>query len=104
MTPEANISAIHREALTTATDTSITNLFTGRPARGIVNRLMMEIGPISEFAPAFPTAGAALVPLRSAAEAKGLGDFSPLWAGQAFRLARPMPARVLTRSLAGVDD
>jgi nitronate monooxygenase len=104
MTPEANISAPHRAALAADAETAITNLFTGRPARGIVNRLMKEMGPISEFAPAFPTAGAALAPLRSAAESEGRGDFSPLWAGQAFRLARSMPARALTRSLAGVGD
>lgn len=105
LTPEANISAPYRQALTSADDvTAITNLFTGRPARGIVNRAMVEMGAISDLAPAFPTAGAALAPLRSAAEAKGRGDFSPLWAGQAFRLARSMSARDLTRSLAGVDD
>lgn len=103
MTPEANISAPHRAALVSDADTAITNLFTGRPARGIVNRLMMEMGPISDFAPAFPTAGAALAPLRSAAESNGRGDFSPLWAGQAFRLARSMSAESLTRWLGGVD-
>jgi nitronate monooxygenase len=102
-TPEANISAVYRDALASADATVITNLFTGRPARGIVNRLMSEIGPISDLAPPFPTAGAALAPLRRVAEAEGRGDFSPLWAGQAFRLARTMSAEELTRSLAGVD-
>lgn len=104
LTPEAKVSAVHREALRSAEEaTAITNLFTGRPARGIVNRLMTELGPLSDLAPAFPTAGAALGPLRAAAEAAGRGDFSPLWAGQAFRLARPMSAAALTRSLGGVD-
>jgi nitronate monooxygenase len=102
LTPEANISTVYREALAGADATAVTNLFTGRPARGIVNRLMAEMGPICDLAPAFPLASAALAPLRSSAEAAGRGDFSPLWAGQAFRLARPMSARDLTWSLAGV--
>jgi len=103
-TPEADISAVYRQALASAEEaTAVTNLFTGRPARGIVNRLMAELGPLSDLAPAYPTAGAAVAPLRKAAEAAGRGDFSPLWAGQAFRLAQPMSAAELTRRLAGVD-
>jgi nitronate monooxygenase len=103
LTPEASISAVHRQALVSAGEaTAVTNLFTGRPARGIVNRLMAELGPLSDLVPAFPTAGAAVAPLRKAAEAAGRGDFSPLWAGQAFRLAQPMPAAELTRRLAGL--
>jgi nitronate monooxygenase len=104
LTPEAGISAVYREALMSADEvTAVTNLFTGRPARGIVNRLMAEVGPLSDLAPAFPTAGAVIAPLRKAAEGAGRGDFSPLWAGQSFRLARPMSSADLTRSLAGVD-
>jgi nitronate monooxygenase len=103
LTPEAGISAVHRQALTSAEDTALTNLFTGRPARGIVNRLMAEVGPLSDLAPAFPTATAAVLPLRKAAEAAGRGDFTPLWAGQAFRLATPMSSAALTLSLAGVE-
>ncbi|KQV55272.1 MULTISPECIES: nitronate monooxygenase family protein [unclassified Caulobacter] len=103
LTPEASISAVYRQALASAEEvTAVTNLFTGRPARGIVNRLMAELGPLSDLVPAFPTAGAAVAPLRKAAEAAGRGDFSPLWAGQGFRLAQPMPAADLTRRLAGV--
>lgn len=100
-TPEANISEVHRRALN-APDrpTAITNLFTGRPARGIVNRIMTDLGPLSEFAPVFPTAGSALGPLRRAAEDAGRDDFTPLWAGQSFPLAKPMPAAALTRMLA----
>ncbi len=81
---EATTSAVHRAALCSpaAAHTALTNLFSGRPARGIVNRLMRELGPISPLAPAFPQAAAALAPLRQAAEAQGSGDFSPLWAGQ----------------------
>lgn len=100
--PEATTSAIHRAALQSpaARHTALTNLFSGRPARGIVNRLMREMGPLSTQAPAFPLATAAIVPLRAAAEAQGSGDFSPLWAGQHVASCRPMPAAELTRELA----
>jgi hypothetical protein len=80
--------------------TVITNIFTGRPARGLVNRLIREVGPLSDAAPAFPAASGAVAPLRARAEAAGSGDFSPLWAGQAAALARAMPAGELTRRLA----
>lgn len=103
-TPEAKISDVHRKALYTPDrSTAITNLFTGRPARGIVNRLMADLGPLTDLAPAFPTAGGALGPLRSAAETAGRDDFSPLWAGQSFPLAKAMSAAALTRMLAGAS-
>jgi nitronate monooxygenase len=100
-TPEAKISAIHREALKAARDdgTALTNIFTGRPARGLVNRVMREVGPLSADAPAFPTAGGALAPLKTKAEAAGSGDFSALWSGQAAALGREMGASELTRTL-----
>ena len=100
--PEATTSALHRTALRSpaARHTALTNLFSGRPARGIVNRLMRELGPLSTQAPAFPLATAAIAPLRAAAEAQGSGDFSPLWAGQNVASCRPMPAPELTRELA----
>lgn len=102
-TPEAGISPIYRKALGMGErPTAITNLFTGRPARGIVNRAIAELGPLSELAPPFPTAGTALGPLRSAAEAAGRDDFTLLWAGQSFPLARSMAAAALTRELAGL--
>jgi nitronate monooxygenase len=99
---EAKISAPYRAALATMRDdgTTVTNLMTGRPARGIVNRVMREIGPISDVAPEFPLAAGALAPLRSKAEAQGSGDFSPMWAGQAAALGRAMTAGELTRRLA----
>ena len=65
-----------------ARHTALTNLFTGRPSRGIVNRIMRELGPISSAPPAFPLATSAIAPLRAKAEAAGSGDFSPLWSGQ----------------------
>ncbi|MDP4573195.1 nitronate monooxygenase [Pseudomonas sp. LPH60] len=97
-TPEANISAAHHQALRTAKEsqTALTNLFTGRPARGIVNRVMREIGPISSLAPAFPRAGGALLPLK----AKNDADFANLWSGQALRLGVELPAYELTLRLA----
>jgi nitronate monooxygenase len=100
--PEAKISPMHRAALRAASDdaTALTNVITGRPARGIVNRIMREVGPISAEAPAFPLAAAAVAPLRAAAEGKDSGDFSPLWSGQAAPLCRELPASDLTRALA----
>ena len=100
--PEATTSALHRAALVSegAGHTALTNLFTGRPARGIVNRLMRELGPLNAVAPEFPLATAAIAPLRAAAEAQGRGDFSPLWSGQNTSGCRAIPAAQLTRELA----
>lgn len=100
--PEAKISPAHRRALHTAreSDTALTNLFTGRPARGISTRIMRELGPISALAPAFPLAGGALAPIRAISEPQGNSDFSNLWSGQALRLGVELPAEQLTRKLA----
>ena len=100
--PEATTSAIHRAALKSeaARHTALTNLFTGRPARGIVNRIMNELGAINPAAPAFPLATAAIAPLRASAERLGLGDFSPLWSGQNATGCKEIPAAELTRALA----
>jgi len=100
--PKAKISPVYREALKNATDnqTTLTNIFTGRPARGIVNRAIRELGPMSDSVPDFPLAATALGPLRSKAEAAGSGDFTPVWSGQAARLARELPAAELTKRLA----
>jgi nitronate monooxygenase len=99
--PEAKTSAVHRAALKSAhaSHTALTNLFSGRPARGIMNRLMADLGPINPVAPAFPLAAAALAALRKKAESMGVGDFSPLWAGQNVSGCREIPAAALTRSL-----
>ncbi|HZQ13835.1 MAG TPA: nitronate monooxygenase family protein [Pseudolabrys sp.] len=99
--PEAKIAPPHRAALKTARDvsTAVTNVMTGRPARGIVNRVMRELGPINPLAPEFPLAGSALAPLHAKAQAQGSGDFSAMWAGQAAGLGREMPARDLTLQL-----
>ena len=100
--PEAMTSAPHRAALKSeaARYTALTNLFTGRPARGIVNRLMRELGSISAAAPEFPLTTAAIAPLRAAAEKLGIGDFSPLWSGQNATGCKELSAADLTRELA----
>jgi len=100
--PEATTSAVHRAALKseTAHHTALTNLFTGRPARGIMNRVMKELGPMSAAPPAFPLATAAIAPLRAKAELRGSGDFSPLWSGQNASGCKETPAAQLTRQLA----
>ena len=99
---EATTSAIHRAALKSgaARVTAVTNVFTGRPARGIVNRIVREVGPISAAAPPFPLAVSAVAPLRAKAESLGSGDFSPLWAGQNTSGCKEISAGALTRELA----
>lgn len=100
--PEASTSAVHRAWLASEASrhTALTNLFSGRPARGIVNRLMRDLGPLAAVAPPFPLAGGAIAPLRARAEAAGSGDFSPVWAGQNAHGLQAMPAADLTRELA----
>jgi nitronate monooxygenase len=100
--PESRVSAPARVVLAGAGDDStvITNVMTGRPARGVANRVMREVGPVSPDAPAFPHAATALTPLKVAAEKLGKVDFTNLWAGQAIGLGREMPAAELTRTLA----
>ncbi len=100
--PEATLSAVHRQALKNLKDdgTALTNVFSGRPARGIVNRLIREMGPMSPLAPPFPLAGSAIAPLRKQSEAAGSPDFAQMWSGQAGRLCRELPAGELTRQLA----
>lgn len=105
--PEATTSQVHRRAVAAAAasgampHTALTNLFTGRPARGLVNRVMRELGPMSPIAPSFPLATSAILPLRTAAEAVGRPDFSPLWSGQNASACRDIPAAELTRELTG---
>lgn len=100
--PESLITDLHRAALREVRDdeTALTNVFSGRPARGVMNRVMREVGPMSDLAPAFPTAGVALAPLKAKAEQAGSSDFSSLWSGQAARLGREVSAYELTKQLA----
>ena len=108
---EATTTALHRAALQSeaARHTTLTNVFTGRPARGIVNRVMREMGGsgkthfatgLSRAAPAFPLATNAMAPLRAAAEKAGRTDFSPLWSGQNATACQSAPAADITRALA----
>jgi nitronate monooxygenase len=100
--PESKVIAPVRKALAEASDeaTVITNVMTGRPARGVANRVMREVGPVAPEAPPFPHAATALSPLKAAAEKQGKVDFTTLWSGQAIGLTKEMPAADLTRSLA----
>jgi nitronate monooxygenase len=100
--PEATTSAVHRAALKSASarHTTLTNLFSGRPARAIMNRIMRELGPISTATPAFPFATSAIAPLRAKAESLGNGDFSPLWSGQNASGCKEISAAALTQALA----
>ncbi|MGF1471658.1 MAG: NAD(P)H-dependent flavin oxidoreductase [Rubrobacteraceae bacterium] len=102
-TPESLIGPLHRAALHSAREdqTALTNVFSGRPARSLVNRIVREVGPMSDVAPAFPTAGGALAPLKEKAESAGAADFSSLWSGQAAGLGVEIGAGDLTRQLAG---
>lgn len=105
--PQAKLATPHHRALreADASDTALTNLFTGRPARGIVNRVMRELGPINTQAPAFPLAGGVLLPLKAKSD-PGCADFINLWAGQGFPLSPGRTAELssyeLTRTF--VDD
>ena len=98
---EATTSALHRALLLSkeAPHTALTNLFTGRPARGLMNRVMRELGPLREGVPAFPLATSAMAPLRTAAEAMGQTDFTPLWAGQNLSQLRKAAAGDITRDI-----
>jgi nitronate monooxygenase len=98
--PEAKILPPHRAALRAARDTVVTNVFSGRPARGLANRVTRELGPMSDIVPEFPLASGALAPLHAKAQAQGSGDFSPMFAGQAAALGRELPAGQLIRNLA----
>jgi nitronate monooxygenase len=99
--PETATSQPYRDALKHAPSgaTVLSNVFTGRPARAVGNRLTREVGPISDVAPAFPGAMPETSQLGAAAQQRGNIDFSPFWAGQASPLGREMPAEALTASL-----
>jgi nitronate monooxygenase len=103
--PEATTSALHRAALKSdaARVTALTNVFTGRPARGIVNRAVRELGPINDLAPEFPFAAGALAPLRAKSESLSSHDFSPLWAGQNSSGCKEIPAGQLTGELVSLS-
>ena len=100
--PEADVPSVYRQALAQVTDngTVLTNLFSGRPARGILNQYVQESGPMADAAPDFPYAATLVAPLRAASERAGSVDYMQMWAGQGARLARSQPAHEFTRELA----
>jgi nitronate monooxygenase len=100
--PETKIGPVYRQALRNVKDnqTALTNVFSGRPARGIVNRIVREVGPMSDLASQFPLAASAIAPLRARSEAAGSEDFAQMWSGQAAHLSRELPAGELTTQLA----
>lgn len=99
---ETTTSTVHRAELKSenARHTALTNLFTGRPARVIVNRIMKDLGHLNSAVPAFPLATSAIMPLRAQAERQGSGDFSTLWSGQNTSGCKEVPAADLTLELA----
>jgi nitronate monooxygenase len=100
--PKAKIGPVYRQALRNVKDdqTAVTNVFTGRPARAIVNRIVREVGPMSDLAPQFPLAAGAIAPLRKGSEEAGSEDFAQMWSGQSARFGRELPAGELTKRLA----
>ncbi len=99
--PEAITSPIHRKALADGGPTAMTNVISGRPARGFTTRLVRDTGPINPDAPAFPLASNTIATLRKAAEAEGRPDFSPVWAGQSHPLAREEAATAIAERIIG---
>lgn len=104
VTPESGASAVHKQALTNPlfVRTELTRAFTGRPARGLVNRFLREHGP---YAPAaYPEVHHLTAPLRKKAAASGDAQGMALWAGQGHRMARELPAGQLVEVLVAELD
>lgn len=101
-TEEATISDIYRSALQSvkSVPTTFTNIFSGRPARCVVNRVLQDIGPLTDIVPAFPTGFSAITPLRIAAEQQDSPGFSAHYCGQSAALGSSSTARQLTLDLA----
>lgn len=104
LSSESIAAPVHKSALKGAKDdnTALTNVLTGRPARGVINRVMKEIGPLTSDAPPFPLAGGPLGPLKEITEKKGQGDFQPLWSGQSGGMAKEGSAESI--ALAIIQD
>ena len=95
-TPEAGTSAVHRTALRSGESTALTRAFTGRLARGIRNRFLIEH---ADAPSAYPEIHYVTAPLRAAARTAGDPELVNLWAGQAYSLATSLPAADLVRQL-----
>lgn len=96
---EAKTSPLHRAALKSprVNHTALTNVFTGRPARGIVNRIMKDLDYINASVPVFPYASMEIAQLKGLAEKQGLDDFSSMWCGQNSSGCKEVSAVELTR-------
>jgi len=107
---EAGISEAYKQALLEAREdqTRVTRAFSGRPARGIVNRFMREVEapwwPHQSSILPFPLQNTLTRPLRAAAAGQGRAEFLSLWAGQGVRMARRMKAADLVAALAEETD
>lgn len=102
--PESGANALHKQAMTNPlfVRTELTRAFSGRPARGLVNRFMREHGP---YAPAaYPQVHHLTSGLRKAAAKAGDAQGMALWAGQGHRLARELPAARLVDVLVAETD
>ena len=98
---EAGVVDAYKDAIldTAETGTRVTRAFSGRPARGIVNRFMREIDAADADIAPFPLQNALTRPLRSAAAQQGRAEFLSLWAGQGAPLARRQGAAELVARL-----
>ncbi|MER8500608.1 nitronate monooxygenase [Mesorhizobium sp. M0204] len=107
--PEANVQPVYRAALRSANDesTSVTRCFTGRPARVVRNRFVMEMAGEEDAALAFPLQASLVMPLSMAKDESKRADFLPIWAGQGVAKLRQMPAAALVEKLvteaSGID-
>ncbi len=100
--PEASVHPLWKDAISNAStrDTRITSAFTGRPARGIVNRLVIDMENKNDIIPDFPTVGSVIKPLANIAATNGKDDFLSLWAGQSAPMNRNISASELIELLA----
>ena len=95
--PEAGTANVHRDALARPGRTAVTRAFTGRSARGIVNRFLTE--HTDEAPAAYPAVHHMTAPIRAEARKAGDAELLNLWAGQAHELAEELPAADLVRKL-----
>ena len=104
--PEASVHPRHRAALAGATDngTRLTRLFSGKPARGLVNRYMDTYRDAEHLVAPFPAQLSIYGPLVQNADDDEIADLLPLWSGQAASLTRELPAAELLAMLAAETD
>ncbi len=100
--PESAITPAQRSAMAgaQASDTRLTRIFSGRPARGIINDAMRALAPHEADIPAYPIQNALMGPVRRAAAQAGDAEYIALWAGQGVGAARALAAGALAQALA----